>query len=261
MNLSELKKNIKTSIVGRDILYFDELESTNSYLYESALENDYKDGTVLISDSQSKGKGRLKRTWISPKGANLYMSLLLRPGIKPEHASIFTFLASCALKDTFDHYGVDCEIKWPNDILVENKKIAGVLTELRYSANKVKYIIIGIGVNINMSRDFIRKSMSSIHGKVTSMECELGASVERELFSAELINNIERFYLKFLNHGNKAILSDWTKRWHSKGKKIEVRDGNKIYKGVADSVDENGFLYIRNANGDLVKVVTGDIIF
>ena len=261
MNIPELKKYINTAVVGKEIMYFDKLESTNSHLYECAASGSLNDGSVMIANTQSKGRGRIKRNWISPEGSNLYMSVLLKPRINPDHASIFTFLASCALNDTMRLFGIECSIKWPNDILVNGKKISGVLTELSYTGTKVNFLVVGMGVNINMTANFMKKTMPDIHEKVTSIQSELGKAVEREKFTGALLNNIDMFYLKFLNHGNNSVLSEWTKRWKSKGSKVEVRDGNRIYSGIAESVDEKGFLYIRNDKGQLEKVVTGDLLF
>ncbi len=261
MNIVEIKNKIDTQIVGKKILFFEEVHSTNKYLYQLALDRNLDDGTVLISDSQTAGKGRLERSWVSPKGKNLYISILLRPNISPKTVSIFTFLASCALKETFDGYGVGSKIKWPNDILVQSKKISGVLTELKLNKNIVDYLIVGIGVNINMDSDLILNLMPDISYKVTSLSIELDRAVEREEFAAELINNIDKYYIRFIKSGISKILSDWTKLWGAIGSMVEVVDGNNIYKGIAEKVDENGFLYIRKDDGRLEKVITGDFSF
>lgn len=261
MKTIELKKKINGQIVGNELLFFNEIESTNRYLYQKASKNDMPDGTVVISDSQSAGRGRLKRTWISPKGKNLYISVLLKPNIIPNDATIFTFLASCALKDTFDEYGVNSKIKWPNDILIDGKKVAGVLTELKINSVSVEFIIVGIGVNINMTNNFIMCVMPDISHKVTSLSIELGKELMREEFAATLINNIDDYYLRFLKYGKSNILSVWVEKWGGIGTELEILDGEKTYKGLVESVDENGFLYIRDKDGKLEKVIAGDIAF
>ncbi|MGH7885481.1 MAG: biotin--[acetyl-CoA-carboxylase] ligase, partial [Thermodesulfobacteriota bacterium] len=116
-------------------------------------------------------------------------------------------------------------------------------------------------VNLNMSGKFILKVMPDIAGKVTSLSNQLGKRADREKFSADLINNIDRFYIKFLEFGNSAILSDWNQRWEARGSEIEVNDGKKSYKGIAERVDENGFLYLKKADGNIEKVITGDVRF
>lgn len=260
MNIDELKKRIDTKIICKKLLYSKELTSTNKILYQKAVQEKLPDGTTLIADVQTEGRGRLDRKWVSPEG-NLYISVLLRPDVDPKNTPIFTFLASCALKDTFDLYQVDSVIKWPNDILIKKKKIAGVLTELKFAGDSIDFLIVGIGVNLNMTLDYISDSMPGISNKVTSLGIELEKKINKEEFTASLVNNIESFYQRFLSKGKSEILSEWTSRWNSLGKQVEIKDGEKVYKGVAERVDENGFLYIKTESGKLEKVITGDFVF
>lgn len=262
MNFSKLKKLISSNNLGDEIFVFDKVSSTNEVLDSLYEEGRIKHGAVVISDSQTSGRGRSERIWISPSGVNLYISLLIIPDIESANIPIFTFLSSCALKDTFSEFGMDSDIKWPNDILVSGKKISGVLTELKHSSKFNKnYLIIGIGVNINITKEFINKEMNEISNKVTSMKIELGSDIDREKFTAKLINNLDHYYEEFRQHGTIKILDSWLSKWNMVGQFIRVSVDDRLYKGVVEKVDENGFLYLRTDNNKIERIISGDMIF
>ncbi len=261
MEISEIKKRLSAEIVGEKLFVYDEVGSTNDVLRELLGDGLAADGTVVVSDSQTVGRGRLGRKWVSPRGVNLYLSALFRPEIPPQKSSVFTFLASCALIEVFSVYGVDAEIKWPNDILVGGKKVSGVLTELGTSGGAVDYLVIGIGVNLNLSEEFIRREMEDISEKTTSLSILLGEEVNRERFCAELINALDRLYGEFRRRGTQVIVDMWIERWGFIGKEISVDVSGEIVSGVVERVDANGFLYLRTDENDLRKVVTGDTVF
>ena len=261
MEISEVKKYLRAEIVGEKLFVYDEVGSTNDVLRELMRDGLAADGTVVISDLQTAGRGRLGRKWVSPGGINLYLSALFRPEVSPKRSSVFTFLASCALVEVFSGYGVDAGIKWPNDILVGGKKISGVLTELGTSGGAVDYLVIGIGVNLNLSEEFIRREMEDISEKTTSLSVLLGEDVSRERFCAELINALDRFYGEFRRRGTGAIVDRWIGMWGFLGKEVSVDVSGEDVSGVAERVDANGFLYLRTDEGGLRKVITGDMVF
>ena len=261
MEISEIRKHLVADTVGEKLFVYDEVGSTNDVLRELLGEGTATDGTVVISDSQTAGRGRLGRRWVSPAGSNLYLSALFCPEISPQESSVFTFLASCALVDVFSGYGVDATIKWPNDILVGGRKISGVLTELGTSDGAVDYLVIGIGVNLNLPEEFIRREMTDISQKTTSLSILLGEKVGRERFCAELINALDRFYGEFRRRGTQAVVDIWVERWGFLGKQISVDLSGETISGVVERVDANGFLYVRTDEGDLRRVITGDTVF
>ena len=261
MEISEIKKHLSAEVVGEKLFVYGEVGSTNDVLLELMGDGLAADGTVVVSDSQTAGRGRLGRRWVSPAGSNLYLSALFCPEISPRKSSVFTFLASCALVDVFSGYGVDATIKWPNDILVDGKKISGVLTELGASDGSVDYIVIGIGVNLNLPEEFIRREMEDISEKTTSLSILLGEEVNRERFCAELVSALDRFYGEFRRRGTQVIVDMWIERWGFFGKEISVDVSGEIVSGVVERVDGNGFLYLRTDKGDLRRVVTGDTVF
>ena len=162
MKISEIKKHLTAETVGEGLFVYEEVGSTNDVLRKLVSEGAVSDGAVVVSDSQTEGRGRLGRRWVSPAGRSLYLSALFCPEVSPQESSVFTFLASCALVEVFSRYGIRTTIKWPNDILVGGRKISGVLTELGTSDGVVDYLVIGIGVNLNLSEESIRREMEGI---------------------------------------------------------------------------------------------------
>ncbi len=261
MEISEIKNHLSAEIVGEKFFVYDEVGSTNDVLRELIGDGLAADGAVVVSDSQTVGRGRLGRKWLSPGGVNLYLSALFCPEVSLRKSSVFTFLASCALVEVFSGYGVEATIKWPNDILVGGKKISGVLTELGTSDGAVDYLVIGIGVNLNLPEEFIRREMEDISEKTTSLSILLGEEVNREKFCAELINALDRFYGEFRRRGTGAIVDMWIEVWGFLGKEISVDVSGEVVSGVVERVDANGFLYLRTDKGDLRKVIAGDTVF
>src|ERR1700741_2186312 len=149
-----IRRLLKTETLGKTTYFFEEVGSTNEVAFEIA-RNGAPEGTVVIADSQTKGRGRLQRKWISPRGVNLYMSVVFRPSIASENAPFLTLVASIALSETIKGTGADTLIKWPNDILINRKKVAGVLTAMQPQGDKVDFVIAGIGVNLNMTREMM----------------------------------------------------------------------------------------------------------
>lgn len=261
MEISEIKEYLSTEIVGEKLFVYDEVGSTNDVLRELIDDGMAADGTVVVSDSQTAGRGRLGRKWVSPAGRNLYLSALFCPEISPQKSSVFTFLASCALVEVFSGYGISATIKWPNDILVDGKKISGVLTELGTSDGSVDYLVIGIGINLNLPEEFIHREMEDISEKTTSLSILLREEVSRERFCAELVMALDRLYREFRRSGTQAIVDMWVDRWGFLGKEISVDVSGEVISGVVERVDGNGFLYLRTDKDDLRRVVTGDTVF
>ncbi len=261
MNFLEIKKHINAQKVGKDLFVYNQIDSTNNVLLKLIRKGFAEDGSVVISDSQTAGRGRFGRNWASPPGCNLYLSMMLCPDISPQESAVFTFLASCALFDTFSNYGVSCSIKWPNDILVDGKKISGVLTELGISDRKVNYLIIGIGVNLNLSREFIERKMKNVSDKTTSLLIVLGKETSREEFAGGLISAIDRYYTEFQNRGSSAIIKSWSDRWGLEGREVSIDVLGETISGIVERVDQNGFLYLRTQEGTLRRVIAGDAVF
>jgi BirA family biotin operon repressor/biotin-[acetyl-CoA-carboxylase] ligase len=258
--IRKLKGLLKTQSIGKVIHYQDELGSTNTALLELG-EKGASEGTVVIADKQTEGKGRLGRTWISPPGANLYISILLRPKISAADSPLFTLLASLALKETIDNTGVtNTNIKWPNDIQIEGKKVAGVLTEMRSKRETVDFIVVGIGVNINMERDYINSEMGEVAGIATSIKENLGEDIDRAKFTADLLLELEKWYQIFSNKGKSPILREWTRAWGDLNKRVRVSiEEEREFEGTALGIDDSGYLLVKRDNGAISKIIAGDV--
>ena len=261
MEISKIRKRLSAGTVGRKLFVYGEVGSTNDVLARLFREGAAGDGTVVIADSQTAGRGRLGRKWASPGGRNLYLSVLFRPDAPARAAAVFTFLGSLALESVFSDYGVGVSIKWPNDILAGGKKMAGVLAEMGCSRGKVDYLIMGVGVNLNLSDGFVRREMKDVSDRVASLSTLLGGDVDREEFAARLIDALDGFYRVFSESGPGAVTALWSEKWGFVGREISIDAGGEILRGTVERVDENGFLCLRVAGGGLEKVVAGDVLF
>lgn len=260
MQEDKIKSLVNTEIIGKNLYVYSEVDSTNDFLHRRAYENNEQDGTVVISDSQTKGRGRLGRNWFSPKGLNVYISTLFRPKILVQNSPVFTFLASLALSKTIDDYRVKSQIKWPNDILINNKKVAGVLTEMKSSNNLVEFIVVGIGVNLNLSKKEIKERLKEVSDNTTSLFEALGKFVDREIFVADLLKNLDDIYLMFKGQGIDYIVARWACRWGHLNERIKLDVDGKIIEGIARKVDNCGYLYVEKSDGNLEKIIAGDMI-
>jgi BirA family biotin operon repressor/biotin-[acetyl-CoA-carboxylase] ligase len=253
---SEIKPFLKTKWIGKAIHHFGTLDSTNAQAYRLAL-NGAEEGEVVISESQEQGKGRLGRQWFSPPFLNLYLSVVLRPKIPPYQASLITLMAAIATADAIRHFsGLLPLIKWPNDILLQDRKIAGLLNEIHSEIDRIHFVILGIGVNLNTDESMFSKN---IRGTATSLRIEMGRTISRKAFLQVLLQELERWYSIFIHEGSPAILKAWRSRAHIKGRRVSVTSFGERLTGVAIDVDSDGALILETENGRRRRVVAGDV--
>lgn len=258
--IRKLNGMLKTQSLGKVIHYQDELGSTNTELIELG-EKGASEGTIVIADKQTGGKGRLEREWLSPAGVNLYISILMRPEILASDSTLLTFLASIALIETLEKTGItEAKIKWPNDIQINGKKVAGVLTEMRSKREMVDFLVVGIGVNINMSRDYMNQEMGTVAGIATSIKEILGKDIDRGKFAADLLLELEKWYQVFSDKGKAPILREWTQRWGDLNKRVRVSiEGEEEFDGTAVGLDARGYLLVKTDGGETRKIIAGDV--
>ncbi|MDP3113043.1 MAG: biotin--[acetyl-CoA-carboxylase] ligase [Thermodesulfovibrionales bacterium] len=255
-SVEELRTLIRGEI-GREIIFFESIGSTNTAALELA-EKGAPHGTVVIADRQTKGKGRLGRTWVSPPKKNIYMSVILRPEIEPKDATLLTIMTavSCA-KGVMKSTGLKAEIKWPNDLMISNKKLGGILTEMKSDPDGIVFAVIGIGINVNSKtkKDF----PPDIQGIATSIKEELGKIQSRTFIIAEILKELEHWYNVLLNEGRKPLFDEWKRLSATLGRKVRVTAGDNVFTGVAEDIDKGGMLILRLPSGMLKKISSGDL--
>lgn len=251
----EVAPFLKTDFIGRHIVYLETVDSTNEEIKRIASKSD--EGLVVISEEQTSGKGRLGRVWSSKKGKGVYMSILLKPDIEPQEASQITqIIAAAAVKGLGEH-GVESKIKWPNDIILNQKKIAGILTEMSGELMQIEYIAVGIGINVNNEREEFPEEIAH---KASSIKIEKGEQLDRKEVVASILNNFEKLYGDFLEKGNIGISIEICKR-HSVLLGKEVRIISKREEKIRTAVDINEFgeLIVEDKAGRRETVFSGEV--
>jgi BirA family transcriptional regulator, biotin operon repressor / biotin---[acetyl-CoA-carboxylase] ligase len=257
LKVNEVCEGLNTRRIGTKFHYFFELDSTNIYARQLA-EHGALGGEVVIAEQQTRGRGRLGRSWISPPGINLYLSIVLRPTLAPGHTPQITLMAGVALADTVASFlSSPAAIKWPNDILVSGKKVAGILTEASSISERIEFVILGIGVNIN----FPLESMpESIRHRATSLLIVTGKPIRREVFLRRLIQDLDRCYGMLEESGFGALAPFWEARFNLRNRRVRVETMDGVILGIAQRIDRDGALIIERGNGKLERVVAGDVI-
>ncbi len=247
---ASITDSLETSFIGQRVLYYPRLTSTMDMARQQARQR-VAEGTVIMAEEQVAGKGRIKRVWLSP-GGNIALSIVLYPGVA--HLPYLIMLASVAVARTIEAVtGLGTQIKWPNDVLINRKKVCGILVESDVRGNAVHYAIIGIGINVNLKpADF-----PDISSTATSLNGESRGDVSRVKLIRHLLVEIEERYLA-LPEGE-PIYREWRDRLVTLGRRVQVKSGESTLEGVAESVDGDGSLRLRQSDGSLTRIVAGDV--
>ncbi len=253
---TEIKPFLKTKRLGKIIHYFHTLDSTNTKAYELAV-GGAEEGEVVIAESQTKGKGRLGRIWFSPPYVNLYLSIILRPNIPPHQASLITLLAAVATAKAIEVCSdLRPSIKWPNDILLDGRKVAGLLNEIQSETDRIHFVILGIGVNLNVDGESFPKEIRSL---ATSIKRERGRPISRKDFLSVLLHQLEDGYTLFLKEGGEPILKAWKERAQLEGKTVKVTSFGETLSGIAVGLDSDGALLLKMEDGRQKRILAGDV--
>ena len=252
----EIAAGLMTERIGRQIVAFNETASTNETAFKMA-EEGAPEGTVVIAESQSRGKGRMGRRWESPSGVNLYCSIILRPPILPLQAVQMTFLSAVAVaRGVEETTRLSPTIKWPNDVLLAGRKVAGLLNEMGAETEKVNFIILGIGVNINMEQD---QFPLDLRHPATSLRIEAGRPVNRVEFVRALLREADTLYASYLAGGYGAVRDEWLARCAMIGRRVHVSYRDSAVAGLATGIDEYGALLLALDDGRVERVLAGDV--
>jgi BirA family biotin operon repressor/biotin-[acetyl-CoA-carboxylase] ligase len=254
LNLEAIRSALRTSFVARNMVYFPSIGSTNDVAQELAGQG-APEGTLVIADEQTAGRGRLGRRWLSPANHNLLMSLIFYPSLAASQAQRLTMICSLAAADAIRAVaGLEAGIKWPNDLLLAEKKICGILTELGLAQDRLVYAVVGIGLNVNLRA---AQMPEELRPNSTSLVEERGEAVNREELLCALLHEIETRYER-MRRGEVPV-REWAGRLITLGKLVQVSDDAESITAWAEDVDEDGALLIRLCDGRQRRVLAGDV--
>jgi BirA family biotin operon repressor/biotin-[acetyl-CoA-carboxylase] ligase len=251
----ELAPLLSTHDLGQSIHFHDSLPSTNEAAFRLAADG-AEHGEVVITEQQTAGKGRRGRTWVSPHGLNLYFSAILRPELPPQRAPELTLVAAVALAEALREADADALIKWPNDVQIGGRKVAGILTELSAEPERVHFVVLGVGVNLNAGPEDFPPEVAST---ATSLSQALGRRVNRALFTASLWGRLEEWLDLHHEVGFDPVRERWKELSATLRQEVLVRTGGSELRGVAEDIDTSGALLVRTAGGSLERVLAGDV--
>jgi BirA family biotin operon repressor/biotin-[acetyl-CoA-carboxylase] ligase len=235
---------------------FEETASTND-VAEHLAKSGAREGLVVFAESQTRGRGRRGRAWASPRGKGLWFSVLLRPTLPPSAASRITVAASVAVARAIRDVGrVDTRIKWPNDVIVDDKKVAGILTELRVEADEILMAILGIGIDVNCEQDDFPNNLARI---ATSLKLETGSTHDRVALAARVLARLDEWYRLALTDFE-AVADEWAKLCTTLGRQIVVTVGQRRIEGFAQALDGDGALVVRCDSGQMERILGGDLV-
>ncbi|KGM96133.1 biotin--acetyl-CoA-carboxylase ligase [Clostridium novyi A str. 4552] len=256
LTFEEVNPYLKTNYIGKDIRYYNTIDSSNTKAKELGAAG-AKEGTVVISEEQTGGRGRLGRTWVSPKFKGIWMSIILRPDIEPMEASKITQIGAAAVCISINELGLKSAIKWPNDIVLNSKKVCGILTEMSGELNKINYIVMGVGINVNIESDDFPGDIKNI---ATSIKIESGSKVKRKELVGKIFNNFEILYDEFIKSGTiKKSINICKENSALIGKQVKIIKRSDEVFAKAIGLTEDGELIVEYNDGKVDKIVSGEV--
>jgi BirA family transcriptional regulator, biotin operon repressor / biotin---[acetyl-CoA-carboxylase] ligase len=241
-------------VVGRDIRVFEETTSTNDVI-EKLARDGVKEGAVVFAESQTKGRGRLGRKWSSPTHKGLWFSILLRPKLSPQETTQLTVASATALRRAIKKVtGLSADIKWPNDLLIGGKKVVGILTEMSAEVDRVRHVILGIGVDVNQT-----EFPPELRAIATSLNAEAGTDISRAELAVEILRELDFDYARICGGKFPAVADEWEAGCGTIGKGVSVQMGARRIRGIAEALDDDGALLVRTEHGHLERIIGGDV--
>ena len=257
ISVEEIQSGLNTRWLPGKICYFDTIDSTNRYADQLGREGKVeKDGILVVADHQTMGKGRRGRTWVSPAGKNIFMSLLLKPGISVENVSGITLVMALSISRAMQMlYGLPVQIKWPNDIVCRGKKLCGILTEMRVEENEISHVVIGVGINVN-----IEEFPEEIKDTATSLYLELQQQQSRSRLICEIMKQFEQDVERFYRTENLSELQEEYQTYLvNQNQEICVIEPDKSYRGIGRGINEKGELLVELPDGTMKKIYAGEV--
>ena len=250
-----IKIGLKTTIIGREVFFYPKVDSTNSQAKVIA-DQGVHDGALVITDYQTQGQGRLKRQWVSPPKKNLLFSVIFYPLVAPSKVfqmTLFASLAICKSLNTF--FKINAGIKWPNDVYVNNRKICGVLTDVSIDQKRVKWVVVGIGLNVNADPSFA----AELGSLTTAIKRETGKAQKRLPILKRILEEMDLLYKRFLSGDSTHIRDEWISYSIILGKKVNIFSDELQETGIAETIDEDGALILLTPDGERKKIIAGDV--
>ena len=251
----EILSGLNTTLFGKNIHYYDEAGSSNDIAKKLA--PTVEEGTIIVVEQQTGGRGRLGRQWASPKGG-IWFSTILKPRIALSSASRLTLTFGLSVAKTLRQYEFDAKIKWPNDVLVSGKKVSGILTEVEAEIDTVEFVVIGIGINANMS---LKDIPEELRENSTTLRDESGKSIDRVEFLQSLLYNMEQEYIRFSTHPFNEIMDEIISLSDTIGKQVTVNMPNRIVEGTVVGISKSGALLLRKADGEIEEIIAGRCMY
>jgi BirA family transcriptional regulator, biotin operon repressor / biotin---[acetyl-CoA-carboxylase] ligase len=261
LSLEQLRRHMTTERVGHHVYIFGTVDSTNRVLARLASRPPpgAAEGTVVLAEAQTAGRGRHGSAWFSPEAANLYVSVLFRPRIAPRELPLFAPIASLALAETVWLEGVPARIKWPNDVVVRDRKLGGVLVEAPVIGHRVACVILGIGVNLNVEPAELAAGLGDTAEAAVSLRDALGREVDRNVFAAALLSRLEKWHHTFLTRGPDAVRATWQARDALRGRRLEARTSDTVCQGWGRGIDADGSLLVEDDSGRVQHILAGAV--
>lgn len=253
---NEILENLNTKYIGRNIIHFDTIDSTNNKAKELASLGELE-GTIIISEEQTVGRGRLGRTWVSPKYKGIWMSIILRPNISPQDASKVTQIGAAAVLKAIRDLELEAFIKWPNDIVLNKKKVCGILTEMSAEIDKINYLVVGIGINVNIDEYEFPKELKNM---ATSLKGVSYEKIDRKNLISDILNNFEKLYGELISKNSIDDTIRICKEYSVLlGKEVKIIKNNEEIIAKAIDINKDGNLVVKYESGEIDNIISGEV--
>lgn len=254
---AEIKEGLGTRTFGQSVRFYHLVNSTQQIAKELGMRG-AAEGTLVVAEYQEAGRGRRGRTWFCPPQEGIMFSLLLRPPFPPQKASTVTLMSGTGVARAIKKaYPLNCQLKWPNDLMVGDKKMGGILTEISSETDKIHYLVLGIGINANVEA---KSFPGELKDTATSLAIELGRKIDRVLLLQRILEELEAEYRLLLDQGPSPIINHWRELSGTLGKEVKVQSEQNIWRGRARDIDEEGALLLEQEGGSILRVTTGDLV-
>ncbi|MBW2631739.1 MAG: biotin--[acetyl-CoA-carboxylase] ligase [Deltaproteobacteria bacterium] len=254
---NEIQEGLNTKIIGKRDIYHHRLTDSTNVRAKYLADEGAAEGTVIIAEEQERGRGRRGRSWFSPEGKGIYVSIILRPRLAPSESPKLTLMAAVAVAETLlSLTSLDIRIKWPNDIMIHGRKLAGILTEVSTEMDAVEYVIIGLGLNVNIPYDLFPED---INDTATSIILETGRQFPRIRILKAYLEWLEKYYELFRKSGFDPVLKRWKELADIIGRQVRIDLVNQSHTGEVLNVDEDGVLVLKDSAGTLHRIFSGDV--